>query len=61
MHIGPWELVVLIVVFFVVILISRAQTKRICPRCGFAIRSYTAKCPECGVKFPKNEELGGRS
>jgi predicted amidophosphoribosyltransferase len=60
MAIGPWEITVLIVVFFIVIIISRYQTKRICPRCGFAIRSYTSQCPECGLVFPKKKKLQER-
>ena len=53
MSIGFWEVMILLVVFLAVILISRHQTKRICPRCGFAIRSYTSECPSCGMTFPK--------
>ena len=55
MSIGPLEVLILFIIFLGVLLISRRQTKRICPRCGFAIRSYTAECPECGVIFPKKE------
>ena len=55
MPIGPWEMLILLIIFVGILLISRRQTKRICPRCGFAIRSYTAECPECGMVFPKKE------
>ena len=55
MSIGPLEVLILLIIFLGVLLISRRQTKRICPRCGFAIRSYTAACPECGMIFPRKE------
>ena len=57
---GPWEVALLIIIFFGIILISRYQTKRICPKCGFAIRSYTSECPECGVTFPKKKRVQER-
>ncbi len=57
MSIGFWEVMIVLIIFLGVILISRHRTKRICPRCGFAIRSYTAACPECGVVFPKKKRL----
>ena len=57
MSIGPLEILILLIVFLGILLISRRQTKRICPRCGFAIRSYTPECPECGLVFPKKEGL----
>ncbi len=60
MSIGFWEVVVLLIIFLGVLLISRYQTKRICPRCGFAIRSYTPDCPECGLVFPKKNSIQGR-
>ena len=55
MSIGPLEVLILLIIFLGILLISRRQTKRICPRCGFAIRSYTAECPECGLIFPRKE------
>ena len=58
MSIGPLEILILLIVFLGILLISRRQTKRICPKCGFAIRSYTAECPECGTVFPKKERAG---
>ena len=58
MSIGPLEVLILLTVFLGILLISRRQTKRICPRCGFAIRSYTAACPECGMVFPRKERAG---
>ena len=58
MPIGPWEMLILLIIFVGILLISRRQTKRICPQCGFAIRSYTAACPECGMVFPKKEKAG---
>ena len=58
MSIGPLEVLILLTVFLGILLISRRQTKRICPRCGFAIRSYTAACPECGLVFPRKERAG---
>lgn len=61
MSIGPLEILILLIIFLGVILISRHQTKRICPKCGFAIRSYTTECPECGMVFPKKKRLQERS
>ena len=58
MSIGPLEILILLIIFLSILLISRRQTKRICPKCGFAIRSYTAGCPECGLVFPKKERAG---
>ena len=58
MPIGALEMLILLIVFLGILLISRRQTKRICPRCGFAIRSYTAECPECGMIFPRKERSG---
>ena len=55
MSIGPLEVLILLILFLGILLISRRQTKRICPRCGFAIRSYTTECPECGMIFPRKE------
>jgi rubredoxin len=57
MSIGPLEVLILLIIFLGILLISRRQTKRICPQCGFAIRSYTTECPECGLVFPKKEGL----
>jgi len=59
MSIGFWEIVILIIVLMIVILVSRYQTKRICPKCGFAIKSYTKSCPECGLVFPKKQNIRG--
>ncbi len=53
MSLGFGEVLILIIILIIVVLVSRYQTKRICPKCGFAIRSYTASCPECGMVFPK--------
>ena len=58
MSIGPWEVLILLIIFIGILLISRRQTKRICPQCGFAIRSYTTECPECGMVFPRKERSG---
>jgi len=55
MSIGFWEAMFLLTILTGFILVSRYQAKRICPKCGFAIRSYTAECPECGMKFPKKK------
>ena len=55
MAIGFKEVVFIIFLLLVVILISRFQTKRICPSCGFSLRSYTPSCPECGLVFPKRK------
>jgi tRNA(Ile2) C34 agmatinyltransferase TiaS len=57
MSLGFWEVVILIAVLMIVILFSRYQTKRICPKCGFAIKSYTKSCPECGMVFPKKRQI----
>ena len=57
MSIGPLEILILLIVLLGIVLISRHQAKRICPRCGFAIRSYTAECPECGMVFPRKEKV----
>ena len=54
---GFWEIVILIVVLIIVVLVSRYQTKRICPKCGFVIKSYTQNCPECGMVFPKKRNI----
>ncbi len=56
MSIGPLEILILLIVFLGILLISRRQTKRICPQCGFAIRSYTTECSECGLVFPRKEK-----
>ncbi len=53
MSLGFGEVLILIIILIIVVLVSRYQTKRICPKCGFAIRSYTRSCPECGMVFPK--------
>jgi len=55
MAIGFREVLFIIFLLLVVILISRFQTKRICPSCGFSIRSYISSCPECGMVFPKKK------
>ena len=55
MSIGPLEVLILLVIFLGILLISRRQAKRICPQCGFSIRSYTPECPECGMVFPRKE------
>ena len=55
MSIGPLEILILLIVLLGIVLISRHQAKRICPQCGFAIRSYTTECPECGMVFPRKE------
>lgn len=60
MSIGFWEVAILLTVFLGIVLISRYQTKRICRNCGFAIRSYTSHCPECGVVFPRKKRLQER-
>lgn len=57
MSIGFWEVVFLLLLFLGIILISRIvtrfQTKRVCPSCGLAIRTDTRTCPECGRNFPR--------
>jgi len=53
MSIGFWEIVILIGVLLIIILASRYKTKRICPRCGFTIRTYARSCPDCGMVFPR--------
>lgn len=60
MGIGVWEVLFLLIILIGVVLISRYKTKRICPKCGFAIRSYTSECPECGTVFPKKKRLQER-
>ena len=55
MSIGPLEILILLIIFLSILLISRRQTKRICPKCGFAIRSYTAECPSVGRFFRKRK------
>lgn len=57
MSLGFWEVVILIILVVIVVLVSRYQTKRICPRCGFAIKTYTKSCPECGMVFPKKQDV----
>ena len=60
MSLGFWEIVILIILLMIVVLASRYQTKRICPKCGFAIKSYTKSCPECGMVFPKKQKIQKR-
>lgn len=60
MGIGPWEIVILITVLIIIVLASRYRTKRICPKCGFTIRTYTKSCPECGMVFPKKQKIQKR-
>jgi predicted RNA-binding Zn-ribbon protein involved in translation (DUF1610 family) len=60
MSIGFWEVTILLIIFLGVVLVSRYQTKRICPKCGFTIRSYTSDCPECGMVFPRKKRLQER-
>ena len=55
MSIGFGEAIFLLIILIGVILVSRYQAKRICPKCGFAIRSYAPECPECGMAFPKKK------
>ena len=61
MPIGPWEIAILLIIFLGVILISRYKTKRICPKCGLTIRTYTPDCPACGMVFPNKKKLQERS
>ncbi len=55
MQIGPFEVIFLILLFLGVILVSRMvthlQTKRVCPDCGLAMRTYLSSCPSCGRNF----------
>jgi hypothetical protein len=52
MQIGPLEVAFLILLFLGIILVSRMvthlQTKRVCPDCGLAMRTYLSSCPSCG-------------
>ena len=52
MQIGLWEVAFLILLLLIIILVSRLtthlQTKRVCPDCGLAIRTYISSCPSCG-------------
>lgn len=54
--VGPSEIIILLIVLLIVIIAARYRTKRICPNCGFAIQTYTRRCPECGVDFPRKED-----
>ena len=49
--IGLSEVCLLLLLFLAVILISRYQAKRICPDCGFVVRSSASTCPDCKRVF----------
>lgn len=55
MSIGAGEVLFLILIFLGIILVSRIITnvriKRICPKCGFALRSNVTSCSSCGHNF----------
>ncbi len=60
MQIGPWEVTFLILLFLGIILVSRIvtnlQTKRVCPDCGLAMRTYLSSCPSCGRNLTLKEK-----